>query len=316
MSVAVGVIAAAAPARAGDLFADDPQALLRTETLSVEALAGYVTGSSTEYVYTGPRGREKLSQLNWDISSAFAVGGRVAVRPLDWLTLRVRGWATVDADSKMKDYDWLGGYQGFDSWTHLSVHPKTVLPQAWSGDASAAFALWQDSELLVTGIAGFRHYEAKFEARGGSYLYSTYVLRDTAGTIPDGQVAVAYRQSWDAPYAGFGVAYGSEAWGLSGEVYGGPVVRATANDDHPLRPLNIRSKFGTSAMVGVNGALEYRLTDHLSVVGRFEYQHFSEARGSGHYTNTSTGEVYVNPKPGSGASAETAILSIGLKARL
>lgn len=304
---------AASPARGSDLFGDDPQTLLRTETVSVEALAGYVAGSSTEYVYGSGR---KLSQLNWDINGALALGGRAAFRPVDWLTIRARGWATIDADGKMRDYDWLAGYNGFNSWTHLSVHPKTVLPQAWSGDLSASVAYWQDSELALSVVGGYRHYEAKFDARGGNYIYSSFALRDTFGTLPAGQTAVTYRQVWDAPYAGLGVAYASGAWGLSGEIFGGPVVRATADDDHPLRPLNIKSKFGTSAMVGVNGAVEYRLTDRLSLVGRFEYQHFSEARGSARYTDPSTGQVFFNPKPGSGAEAETALLSLGVKARL
>lgn len=303
-------------ASAADLFRDDVRTVLRSETLSVEVLAGYVGGTSTEYVYDSRTGR-KLSQLNWDVASAAAVGGRVAFRPLDWLTVRARGWGTVAADSKMRDYDWLGtGYYGFNSYTDISVHPDTVTPQLWQGDASVAVSLWQDGELSLSAIGGYRFYQAKFDARGGSFLYSVNGFRDSFGLFPSGQSGVIYKQSWNTPYLGVGVAYSAGDWMMSGELIGSPFVFSNTEDNHPLRPLNIKGKAEMSSMIGVNTALEYRLTDTLSGVGRFEYQHYSEAKGRARYADPSTGEIFYNPKPFSAAAAETYLLSVGIKARL
>lgn len=309
------LLVAAGPGRAADLFNDDVRTVLRTETLSVDAFAGYATGNSTEYVYQ-PGTNARVSQLKWDIAGAAVAGGRVAFQPLDWLTVRLRGWASVDADSKMRDYDWLAGFYGAKSFTHVSIHPDTVTPQLWQGDASVAVSYWQDGDVNLTAIGGYRHYEAKFAARGGSYIYSTFAYGDTTGVFSPGQTGVTYRQTWDAPYLGLGLAYASGDWIFAGEITGSPVVFAAATDDHHLRSLNIKSKLQTSSMVGLGGSLEYRLTDHLSAVGRFEYQRFSEARGSARYADQSTGTIFFNPKNGSGADAETALLTLGVKARL
>ena len=260
--------------------------------------------------------RSRLSELKWDVANAAVVGGRVAYRPVDWLTLRVRGWATVAADSKVRDYDWLAGFTGFNSYTDVSIHPDTLTPQLWSGDISAAVAYYQDKDLSLTVIGGFRHYEAKFVARGGDYRYSTFRLGDTVGSFPTGEAVGTYRQTWDSPYIGLGTAYSAGNWLLSGELVASPFVQASAVDNHLLRTLNIKSKLGSTIMFGLSGAAEYRITDALSLVGRFEYQRFSEAQGSARYTDTTTGEIYYNPKPGSGADAETAILTLGIKARL
>lgn len=312
--LAAFALGGAEAARAADFFADSTASLLRTDTLSVEVLGGYATGDSHEYVYNPDRSR--LSELKWDVANAAVIGGRVAYRPVDWLTLRVRGWATVAADSKIRDYDWLAGFTGFNSYTDLSVHPDTLTPQLWSGDISAAVAYYQDQDLSLTVIGGFRHYEAKFVARGGNYRYSTYSLGDTVGSFPAGEAVGTYRQTWDSPYLGLGTAYAAGEWTLSGELVVSPFVEASAVDNHLLRTLNIKSKLGSTIMFGLSAAAEYRMTDTLSLVGRFDYQRFSEAQGSARYTNTSTGEVFYNPKPGSGADAETAILTLGLKARL
>lgn len=311
----LAAVCMAQPGRAADLFMDDVRTVLRTETLSVEAFGGYATGNSTENVYDARTGA-RISQLKWDISGAAMVGGRVAIRPLDWLSVRVRGWTSVEADSKMRDYDWLAGFDGAKSFTHISIHPDTVTPQLWQGDASVAVTYWQDENVSLTAIGGYRHYEAKFAARGGSYIYSTFAYGDTTGVFTPGQTGVTYRQTWDAPYLGLGVAYASGSWIFAGEITGSPIVFASANDDHHLRALNFRDKLQTSSMIGLAGSLEYRLTDHLSAVGRFEYQRFSEALGGERVTDLTTGAVTSYPKGSVGADAETALLTLGVKARL
>lgn len=114
----------------------------------------------------------KLSQLDWSIEHAFVVGGRATVRPVDWLSIRARGWMSVDGQGKLDDYDWMAGYRGPDSWSHWSTHPDTRLKRAWQGDLSVAGWFWQQGGLSLSAIAGYRTLTTKWEARGGSYVYS------------------------------------------------------------------------------------------------------------------------------------------------
>src|SRR5262245_60256293 len=108
---------------AADLFQSDAATLLRTERLTIEAFGGYLTGQGREYVSNAPFSNDKLSQLNWRIDNAFVVGGRMAVSPVEGLTLRARGWVHVASKNTMDDYDWLAGYVGFNSWTDWSHSP-------------------------------------------------------------------------------------------------------------------------------------------------------------------------------------------------
>jgi outer membrane protease len=135
--------------------------LLRGETVSIEPIVGYLRGSSGEYVYNTGNSNQKLSQLDWNIN-ALAVGGRVAIRPSDWFTVRGRFWATVASDGEMTDYDWLAGYFGKNSWTDRSVHPDTKLAKAWQGDLSIAVPYYASEDLALTIIAGYRHYDVKY----------------------------------------------------------------------------------------------------------------------------------------------------------
>ncbi len=313
----VAVLAALLPARAlaGSLFSDDPATLFRGETISIEPLVGYLRGTSGEYVYNVPGSGSKLSQLDWSIQ-ALAVGGRVAVRPFDDLTLRGRIWATVASDGSMTDYDWLGGYRGHDSWTHRSKSPDTDLGRAWQGDVSAAYKLYDSDDLALTGIAGFRHYSVKYNARGGSYIYSTAAFRDSVGMLPAGQLGIAYQQWFDTPYVGVGAVYNTADWTVSTEIIGSPFVMSRDKDYHALRTTLFREDFDMSGMLGASAGLEYRLSPVFSIAGRVEYQKYFEARGGTKIFNGSTGQALTVPKPGAGADADTLLLSLGVKGRL
>jgi outer membrane protease len=308
------------PADAADLWNDNAGALLRTETISAEVNAGYLTGTSKEYVYdTSISNHPKLSQLTWSLGNALAVGGRFAIKPLDWLTIRARGWSTVTSDGSMRDYDWLAGYGGFQSFTHYSYSPDTVAAKAWQADVSLAAAFYQDDELALTAIAGFRHLTTKWNAKGGSYNYSVNAFRDTSGEFQGGQLGVAYQQWWDTPYLGLGVAYNVDDWTVSAEAIGSPIVMGRAQDHHNLRDLVIKDSFQPANMGAVSAGLEYRLMPGVSLAGRVEYQRYFDAKGDGRYaygpTKTDAGYSFIIPK-GAGAEADNLLLSLGVKARL
>ncbi len=311
----VGLLASQTEASASDLFSSEPGSSLRGESISVEPIIGYLRGSSGEYVYNTSNRNQKLSQLDWNIN-ALAVGGRVAIRPLDWLTVRGRLWATVSSGGDMTDYDWLAGYFGKDSWTHRSVHPDTELAKAWQGDVSLAMSYYADEDLALTVLAGYRHYDVKYNSRGGSFVYSSFAFRDTVGSFPDGQLAITYRQVWQTPYLGLGANYNGENWTVGVEVIGSPFVMARTRDNHVLRNTVFTDDFDMSGMVGVSAGVEYRFSPILSVTGRVEYQKYFETKGGTTIQDNSTGTVVRVPKPGAGADSDSLLLSVGVKTRI
>ena len=310
---ALALLAAGGTAQAADLFTAEPAALLRGESFTAEAFAGYLSGTAREYVYANTPGREKLSQLNWR-TDAFAVGGRVAYRANDWLTARARGWSTVAGSSDMTDYDWLGGYNGMNSWTHRSISPSNTA-KAWQLDGSLAATFYDTGDFAFSAIAGYRYLTTKWNAQGGSYIYSENDFRDASGTFPN-QKVVAYQQWWSTPYLGIGASTSLGDWSFSGELIGSPFVMASSRDHHVLRDLVIRDKYGLSGMVGASASAEYRLSPVMSLTGRVEYQNYLDARGTGRYADGGSGTVMVYPSPLKGADSETLLVSLGIKARM
>lgn len=311
----VALAASASPATSFEPFAPLAPPPSAGETLTVEPFLGYLRGTSGETVYDLRDPRAKVSQLDWAVN-ALAVGGRVAMRPVDGLTVRGRAWATVASSGEMTDYDWFGGYFGRDSWTHRSHHPATDLGKAWQGDVSAALTLYGDGELALTAIGGYRHYDVKYAARGGSYVYSGAGFRDTLGTFTPGRLGIAYEQWWDTPYFGIGAAYNGVDWSVTGELIGSPFVFGRDKDHHALRNLVFREKLEMSGMIGFALGTEYRFTPNISLVGRAEYQKYLHAKGGTRLDDATTGQTTYYPKPAAGADAETLLLSLGVKARL
>ncbi|MCF4129776.1 omptin family outer membrane protease [Methylobacterium sp. SyP6R] len=301
-------------AGAADLFAEDTAEVLRGNTFSGEVFTGYLRSEVREYV-NDVGSRARVSQLNWNTDAA-VVGGRLALQPLDWLAIRGRGWAAVASSADMRDYDWLYGYAGKNSWSHYSNSPNTQTPKAWQLDISAAATFYEDEETKVYAIAGYRALTLKSNARGGGFIYSQNGFRDTAGTFPDDKIGVAYQQWWQTPYVGIGGSFAYDDWSVSGELIGSPFAYGNDKDHHAARHLVFREDFGTTGMFGATASVEYRINPFLSAVGRVEYQQYFEGNGPTRITSGLTGATTTLPAPSGSGSAETMLLSVGLKARL
>lgn len=285
------------------------------ETFVFTPSVGYLGAVSTENVYDSNNRKNKISQLDWK-AKAVTLGGRVALQPLEGLTLRGSLWAAVSSDADLRDRDWFLGYQGPDSWTHQSLHPDTRVPKAWQADASAAYRLIDIGDVGVAGLAGFRHYDVKYRAYGGSYVYSQYDLRDTVGTFDPTLLGISYRQQWDTPYLGLGAYYRGETVSVSTEVYGSPVSFGRDKDYHALRDTLFTEKYVPTGMFGASIGIDYKLTSALSLAGRFEYTKYLEARGGTRIYDGATGQFIRIPKPGAGADAETLNVSLGVKGKI
>jgi plasminogen activator len=285
------------------------------ETISVTPLVGYLRSTATENVYDPANRSNKISQLDWK-ADAVTLGGRAAVRPFEGVTLRGSIWAAVSSDAYMRDRDWLLGYQGADSWTHQSIHPDTRVPKAWQADVSAAYTLTNFGDVSIAGLAGFRHYDIKYRAYGGSYVYSVNRLRDTVGTFDPARLGISYRQQWDTPYLGLGAYYRGETLSVAGEIYGSFASYGRDRDYHALRYTLFTETYDPTGMIGASFGLDYRLTSVFSLTGRVDYTKYLEARGGTRIYNGATGQFIRVPKPGAGADSETLNVSVGVKGKI
>ncbi|WP_230532992.1 omptin family outer membrane protease [Microvirga roseola] len=304
-------------ARAADTVSTAPAAASTAKPggiFSAEVFGGYFTGTAGEYVYNVPGDRSKVSQLDWQIDGAAIIGVRVIFKPLDWLEVKGAGFTVLDSDNAMDDFDWLAGYDGFDSWTHWSHSKDTQLAKFYQVDASAAAQLFDAGRIRVSGIAGYRFQTFKMNAYGGSYIYSSEMgFRDVEGSFPPGLLGIAYQQWWHTPYLGLGVRYTGDNLTVNAEVIGSPFVMAHDKDHHNLRGLVFEEAFAPDRMLGAALGVEYALTDSIALTGRVEYQKFLEARGSTRI-KTVDGLAAHLPKPSAGADLTTLALTFGLKA--
>jgi plasminogen activator len=285
------------------------------ETFVFTPFVGYLGAVSTENVYDPGNRKNKISQLDWK-ARAVTLGGRAAVQPFEGLTLRGSLWAAVSSEADMRNRDWFLGYQGPDTWTHQSLHPDTRVPKAWQADVSAAYALMNIGDVGIAGLAGLRHYDVKYRAYGGSFVYSVNAFRDTAGTFDPSRLGISYRQQWDTPYLGLGAYYRGETVSASTEIFGSPVSFGRARDYHALRDTLFTDTFVPTGMIGASLGVDYKLTSALSLSGRLEYAKYVEARGGTRIYDGTTGRFIRVPKPGAGADAETLSVSLGVKGKI
>lgn len=284
------------------------------EKVVIEPFVGYLRGTATEYVYD-PISKRKVSQLDWN-ANATTVGGRVAFGLMDGLAVRGRFWSVVSGDANMRDRDWLYGYNGNSSWSEQSLHPQTSVSKAWQADVSLAYTVVQAGDVAVAALAGYRHYEIKYRATGGSYIYSGLDYRDTTGNFTPGQLGISYQQWWDTPYLGIGTYYRSNDFSLSMELYGSPVSYSRDRDYHALRYTLFKEKFQPLGMVGASLGLEYQITPMFSVAGRLDYTRYSEQKGGTRMIDYAAEESYRFPKPSAGADSDTLHLTLGVKGKI
>jgi len=298
-----------------------------SERFSAELYAGHLQGQSRELVYNAATGY-KISELIWTIDKAYVIGGSVAVRPLDRLTLSIGGWVPISSKNTMDDYDW--EVAGFDDWSSWSHHTDTKLDHAYMMDVKAAFrlasltrqpkadSLWQVNRASFDLLGGYRWYKMSWTAYGGSYISTPEGggigdLRSVDGDFSEGQRVISYEQWWETPYVGLGGSIGIERWTLSAEVIGSLWARGRDRDDHHIRQLLFEESFSNVRMFGANVGVSCDLTKHLSIFTRVDHQQFFEGRGSTTSTKYSTGGVTVYGGDSAGADFRATIISLGLK---
>lgn len=249
------------------------------ETVRVDASIGAAYIEGNEKVMFGDY---TVSHLIWQ-TKAPLLRGSVDFDVGGGLSVRAEGSVAAFGSSYMEDYDWLGGDDTFDNWTHRSQHPDTNLDHYFTGAASVGYDLVNDETATVRAHAGFKYTDVQWTAYGGTYVYSSDGggFRDLSGSFPDGEPGVTYRQQFPELFVGFD---GEERYGnirLGGLLRGGVTFLSTATDDHWMRipprrfvdTLYIAPTFTAGADVG------FALSPNVEFTIAARYDHIFEQRG-------------------------------------
>ncbi len=259
---------------------------LQVGSVELSLGVGLLNGKSEEKVYDSGK---KLSQLNWDIKQVPTLHLGLTYHALDWLSLDVRGWTRMGAgNSHMKDYDW--AYEDAD-WSDYSDHPDTRLKNAWQAELAATVWALKRDDLALGVMAGYQRSQFDWEARGGSYIYSSdYGYRDQAGEFPAGAKGISYEQSYATPFLGLVGIYNHQNWTFEGRFKYSQWVKARDFDTHHARNLTFAGNNGnTGRMQSVALGLTYSFNPQFSVKAGLDHQVYAEAKGSMLLRNKTTG---------------------------
>ncbi len=274
---------------------------------SGRASLGYLTGEAHEYVYWADMGGHKASELIWDIDSLYMMGLGGSVQPLKWLRFNADLWFNVgDGDGQMVDYDWM--IPGLD-WTHRSISPNTDVTTGLVFDLNAELTAFSTPQVAVTGIIGYRHDKFEWQARGGSYIYSSYFLHDTIGSFPDDVLCITYEQTFDVPYLGLGFSGKFDKFHATARLIYSAWVSGEAVDQHHMRNLVTYDDFSGESMWGLDVGVGYNFTNNLAVKLAYAYEKYDSMKGDSEWHESGT---IFTLSEGAGAELETSTFMLTL----
>lgn len=236
------------------------------ETFSLGVSAGWLTGQSHEFAHDSSG--NKISELIWDISHAFAINADFGIRMLPALKLNARGTWGGNIDSQMDDYDWLGLPYGQTDWTDHSSHDDTKLDRFARFDINLQYDFLQQQSLTFSGLAGARFTGVRFKAHGGDFLYTSdpeFEFRDVSGSFADDELVITYEQNWAVPYLGLAASLNSGSVRLTGSIIGSPLAYGSSDDDHWLRAVHFEEDFERTNFVAASAEAAYLFGGHYQV---------------------------------------------------
>lgn len=324
LALAAALVASApAPTRAMHAAGQpDPGSLQTTAagfSFSLDASVGLVEGTASERVfyYPPPYGRKfKLSELTWDLKDVVMAGVHGSVGYGRWLRLNIGVWsALTSGNGMMVDRDWAYDplFAAFlepndQNWTHESRHPDTSLDKGTMVDLNLSVLALPAGPFSLRGIVGYKNDTWSWTARGGTYVYSRYGFRDTAGTIPEGLAVIAYEQKYSIPYIGIGASWARPSFQLESHLLFSPLVSASDTDDHILRGARFEGEFSKGTYVGLGLNATWAFARHWAATFGAEYQTIPEIVGD--FTKTGA-EGYGVYRGGGGITMSALLVTLG-----
>lgn len=297
--------------RAEDLTPPPVAASWSDPLVEVSASVGMMRGDSHELVYDSA-GRKRISKLFWTFDENAVIGAGVAVSPMAGLTLGLKAWTNATDDSTMDDYDWL--IPGFKDWSDWSHHERTNLEWMVMADLGASLDLYTSNGVTVRGLAGYRWDNWKWKAFDGSFIYSTFGLRDTTGTF-DG-LGIAYEQWFETPYLGLGLDLRQGPWTFSASAVGSAWVTGHDEDTHYFRGVVFTEEYDGGEFAGVDLSASYALNDSWTLTGSWHFQKYWMTKAPTEMLDVTTGQTFVFPGDAGGADHQSEIFSLGATFRL
>ncbi len=296
-----------------------PSTIIKTSDVGL-SFKGSITsadGQGDEYVYAGANNiglpsDYKLSELNWDISSLWMVGGVFSLRLGELIRFNAGLWLGVtDGDGVLNDYDWLN-YSTAD-WSDHS-QSDTDIDAAYNIDINGSFQFMEIGPCQLHAVLGYKEDYWEWSAYGGTFLYSTDGgFRNTSGTFKNTEI-INYNQTFDIPYGGIKLTTDSARLHASAYFYYSPSVTADDEDHHILRDLHYTESFdgGDYYAFGAEGIFD--LSDTLYIACSLDFQDIPEFTGDMTMKNGSGDvELHTYNSAGIGNSLTTLSASIGIK---
>lgn len=275
---------------------------------------GLLDLTARELVYDGGT---KLSELDW-ASRAVPVYAAAFAAEIDpaWSVGASLRYA-AGGNSDMTDYDWIEPFNtgtGKSDWSDRSIHPDTQLKYYVDGDLSLTRSLFSADTASLGLTGGFRYTDVRWDAYGGSYIYSTDSARDTTGDFADGERGISYRQRIPVFYAGVSGATSIGAFGFSGSAKLGVTSGINDIDQHWLRGLRFDDRIDPAPVGIVSAQITYALTPQAGVYVGADVENVFSQRGDTSILDRMSGDTE-EVIDGAGASFRSLQLSVGLNAR-
>lgn len=275
---------------------------------------GMMNINAREYVWDGGH---KESQLDWESHGVTIYSATLgADLPYDF-----KFKTTVDlgfgGNGHMTDYDWVAPLYADDTkdgWSDRSLHPDTDLKHYVSVTAEIGKDLFTRDNATLGIDGGFKYSDVKWDAKGGSYIYSSSAPRDTIGSFDAGEQVINYRQKIPSIYLGVDGSTTFERLTLTGGIKGGLTFGIQDIDNHLERTLRFNDDMQAAPMMMVDVGVDYRLTGMVSLYASGTFEQVFKARGDTSIRDTSTGATGYNPDT-AGASFQTASIKFGLRGR-
>jgi len=279
---------------------------------SARVQAGYLTGTANELVYAGSYSETLISKLIWEIDSLYLAGLGCSLQ-YSFFVFHFDGWfKTADGDGTMDDYDWMIENEEWTDWSH---HKDTTITKAGILDINSEIVIpgLSGQKFALSGIAGFKRENFQWQARGGSYIYTSdpdTTFRDLAGNFTPGELGITYEQTYDVPYLGIGFRGVMGPFELAGRLIGSRWAMVEAEDTHHLRDMYTIANMNRGGVFSCDLSVTYNFDQSFAVECGYQHTDYEIMRGNSeyHFANGSIA-TYRN---GEGADLKTSMFIIRL----
>ncbi|KQS68082.1 hypothetical protein ASG39_07085 [Rhizobium sp. Leaf371] len=303
----LGVFAALSSTRAAEPITQSADGSIR-----LSGGIGLLDLKAHEFVYDGA---SKLSQLDWESRAVtlYTVSVGADLDP-DW-TLQASLRYGDGGDGGMTDYDWIEPFNNGtskDGWSDRSIHPDTRLKYYIDGDVSLARSVYRTDTATLGLTGGFRYTDVRWDAYGGSYIYSVLSPRDSIGNFDDDERGVSYRQRIPVFFTGITGAATVDRFGFSGSAKVGLTPGINDIDYHWIRDLRFDDRMNPAPVALLSAEVTYALTGEAGLYLGASFENVFRKRGDVQMRDRVIGDSAFFENE-AGASFRSIAVSFGVK---